>query len=141
MKKQLRRFIKLNEDEIKKFCNEWLSAWTGNNPDKLISFYSENAYYQDPAKPKGIIGQREIKAYFTKLLTLNPNWKWEMEEGFPNSKGFTFKWKATIPVGNTIIIESGMDIIEIENGRIIRNEVYFDRTKMLEEITKLKKIA
>jgi len=130
----------LNEDEIKKFCNEWLSAWTGNNPDKLISFYSENAYYQDPAKPKGIIGQREIKVYFRKLLALNPNWKWEMEEVFPYSIGFTLKWKATIPVGNTVITESGMDIVEIENDRIIRNEVYFDRTKWIEEITKLKKI-
>ena len=125
----------MDENDIKKFCNEWLSAWTGNDPDKLTSFYSENAYYQDPAKPKGIIGKREIKAYFKKLLALNPNWKWEMVEGFPNKKGFTMKWKATIPVGNVTIIESGMDIVEIENDRITRNEVYFDRTRWLEEMT------
>jgi len=36
-----------------------------------------------------------------------------------------------IPVGLEVIIEHDIDIVEIENGNIIRNEVYFERLKFL----------
>ena len=49
-------------------------------------------------------------------------------------KGFTLKWEASIPVGNTIIKEQGLDIVELSNGKISLNEVYFDRTDWLKAI-------
>ncbi|MFX0091147.1 MAG: nuclear transport factor 2 family protein, partial [Candidatus Hodarchaeota archaeon] len=63
--------------EIEEFCYKWLSTWTGNKPEKLIAFYSENSYYQDPANPKGLRGHKHILPYFKKLLAVNPDWKWE----------------------------------------------------------------
>ena len=121
----------MDEREIIEFCNPWLVAWTGNNPEKLIEFYSEDAFYLDPAKPKGLKGREEIFQYFKKLLAANPNWIWESVEVFPTKKGFTAKWKATIPVGTKVIIEYGMDIVEVENGKMKRNEVYFDTSNLL----------
>jgi len=109
----------------------WLVAWTGNKPEKLIEFYSEDAFYLDPAKPSGLKGPEQIFPYFKKLLEANPRWIWEAVELFPAKKGFTAKWKATIRVGTKVIIEYGMDIVEIENGKIKRNEVYFDKSNLL----------
>ena len=121
----------MDEREIIEFCNPWLVAWTGNKPEKLIEFYSEDAFYLDPAKPKGLKGREEIFRYFKKLLAANPNWIWEGVEVFPTKKGFTAKWKATIPVGTKVIIEYGMDIVEVENGKIKRNEVYFNTSNLI----------
>ena len=121
----------MKEKEIIEFSKKWLESWTGNNPEKLITFYSDNSYYQDPANPNGLNSHKQILPYFKKLLEANPNWKWEVEEVFPTNKGFILKWKAIIPIGKEEIIELGMDILEIENGKITRNEVYFDRTKFL----------
>jgi hypothetical protein len=120
----------VDETEIIKFGKPWLVAWTGNKPEKLIEFYSEDAFYLDPAKPKGLKGREEIFQYFKKLLAANPNWIWEAVEVFPTKKGFTAKWKATIPVGTKVIIEYGMDIVEVENGKIKRNEVYFNTSNL-----------
>ena len=50
--------------------------------------------------------------------------------------GRNVKWKATIPIGTELITEYGMDIVEIERGRISRNEVYFDRSIILEALRK-----
>ena len=61
-----------------------------------------------------------------------------MIEVYPTEKGFIIKWKATIPVKSEEIIEYGMDILELEEDKIIRNEVYFDRT-MLISLLKSKK--
>jgi hypothetical protein len=119
------------------FCKKWLKAWTGNHPEKLIDFYGKNCYYQDPANPEGLKGKDDLYRYFEKLLAANPQWIWEVEELYTIKKGFILKWKATIPINNEELIEYGMDIVEIDNDqKIIRNEVYFDRTKFLELIKK-----
>ena len=64
-------------------------------------------------------------------MAANPKWIWRMTEAYPTEKGFVLKWKATIPVKSEEIIKYGMDIIELEGYRIIRNEVYFDRTELI----------
>jgi hypothetical protein len=118
--------------EILGFCNRWLPAWEGNKPDDLIQFYSTHALYIDPANKKGLKGRDELLRYFKKLLAANPDWRWEPIEVFPTELGFILKWKATIPTGEELITEYGMDIVDMDKGRITRNEVYFDRSRLLE---------
>lgn len=115
----------MNKNEALNFCKIWLAAWTGNRPDLLISFYSDQAYYQDPARPNGLHGRDAIYAYFQKLLAKYPNWVWEVEEIFPQPNGFILKWKARseFEAKESFL---GLDIIDIENNKIVRNEVYFD---------------
>jgi len=130
-----------NWRNLELFCKEWLNAWTGNNPEKLIDFYADDAYYRDPANPEGINERELLFKYFKKLLERNPNWKWELIELFPTEKGFNFKWKATIPIGMEQIIEYGMDIVELDplyKRKVKRNEVYFDRTKFFSTFKKSK---
>ena len=129
-------------EDLENFCKEWLNAWTGNIPAKLIDFYADDAFYQDPAIPEGINERELLFKYFKKLLAINPNWKFELIELFPTEKGFTFKWKATIPIGTVQIIEFGMDIVELDPSnkrKIKRNEVYFDRTKFFATLKKSKR--
>lgn len=121
----------MKREEILEFCGRWLPAWNGNKPDDLIEFYSNNSFYSDPANKNGLKGRDEILPYFRKLLAANPNWKWEPIQVYPTDLGFVVMWKATIPVGAESITERGMDIVEIEAGRITRNEVFFDPSQML----------
>jgi hypothetical protein len=121
----------INLKEAKELCNNWLPAWTGNNPDKLINFYSTEAFYSDPTVRNGLRGHNAILPYFKKLLKNNPNWKWTDEEIIPTDKGFTLKWKAIIPVGQSEIVEFGVDIVEIVDNKITRNEVYFDTLRLI----------
>jgi len=126
--------------EAKLFASSWLPAWTGNQPEKLIEFYSEDTFYLDPGIPSGVKGKQELFNYFTVLLAQNPKWVWEQIEPIPMEKGFLNKWLAKIPVGNKIIECIGVCFIEFdENGKIKRNEVYFDRSELINEIFKLKK--
>jgi hypothetical protein len=128
----------MKREEILDFCGRWLRAWEGNSPEDLIGFYSDDALYVDPANKLGLKGRDQILPYFKKLLAANPNWKWELVELFPTDLGSVAKWKATIPVGTEVVTEYGMDIVEIQRGRIRRNEVYFDRSSILKALRKLK---
>jgi len=128
----------MQREEILDFCRKWLPAWHGDRPGELVEFYSDDALYIDPANKKGLRGRDKILPYFKKLLATNPNWKWEPVEVFPTELGFVVKWKAIIPVGAEVITEYGMDIVEIERGRIRRNEVYFDSSSLLGASKRLK---
>ena len=119
---------------MENFINEWLGAWTGNRPETLLAYYSETAFHADPAHPSGLVGHEALLAYFTKLLAHNPDWVWVAEEIIPTATGCTLKWKAQIPVPGKQMTLYGLDIVEIENGKITRNEVYFDRVPWLKAI-------
>jgi len=117
------------EHSIVEFCDRWLATWSGNRPDELIRFYNSDAFYRDPARPHGLRGD-EILPYFRKLLARNPNWEWKRIEILTIANGFCVKWRARIPVGAMTIDEQGLDILELRDGKISRNEVYFDRAQI-----------
>ena len=126
----------MDKRELSNFCDNWLSAWTGNNPSGLLKYYHDDALYIDPANREGLKGHIEIAGYFERLLAANPDWTWRTIEIFPIPTGAIMKWECTIPVGQEIIHEVGLDIVEIEGDKITRNEVYFDRTNLLAAIEK-----
>jgi len=120
--------------KAKEFCDQWLPAWTGNKPDLLISFYSDDAFYSDPFIPQGLKGKEQILAYLRNFISFYPNWKYEHVEIFPTENGFTLKWKVSLPFENNTVVDYGLDIVEISNDKIIRNEVYFDTSRLLKAI-------
>ena len=126
----------MNKDELLKFCSEWLAAWTGNNPDALLSFYHDEALYIDPANREGLSGHKEMSKYLERLLAANPEWIWKPVEVLPIETGAVVKWECEIPVGQETIHETGLDIVEIDGDKITRNEVYFDRTNLLAALEK-----
>lgn len=125
--------------EAKQFADKWLPAWSGNNPELLASFYSEDAFYLDPGVPNGVKGKSLLLTYFRKLLANNPHWVWTQIEGIPMEDGFLNKWLAKIPVGPVTLEIVGVCLVQLDSvGKIRRNEVYFDRTGLLAEIAKLR---
>lgn len=112
--------------EALEFCERWLPAWTGNRPEVLAQFYSDDVFYCDPGKPKGIRGKEKLLSYFHKLLIKYPDWTWKAVEVFPFENGFILKWEAKLNKDKTSESFFGLDIVEIKDKKIIRNEVFFD---------------
>lgn len=106
----------------------------------MIKFYAEDALYIDPANRAGLKGHESILAYFERLLRVYHDWSWEPLEVFPIEGGTIVKWRCQIPVGQEVLEEVGLDIVEIENGKITRNEVYFDRTRLVAAIERRKQM-
>jgi hypothetical protein len=128
--------------EAKQFAEKWLPAWSGNNPELLAGFYSDDVFYLDPGIPDGVKGKNNLLAYFRKLLSVNPHWIWTQIEGIPMEGGFLNKWRAQIPVGPLTLEIVGVCFVQLDDaGKIRRNEVYFDRSRLLAEIAKLRQNA
>ncbi len=127
----------LSANQAAQFAQRWLPAWTGNDPERLAAFYSDDALYVDPGVPAGVRGKAELLAYFRKLLAPNPDWVWTQLEAIPMEGGFLNKWLAKIPVGARTLEIVGVCLVQLDAaGKIRRNEVYFDRTGLLAEIAR-----
>ncbi len=130
----------MTKEQAREFASKWLPAWTGNNPEKLADFYSDDALYLDPAIPNGVSGKDELLSYFRKLLAQNPEWVWTQIEPIPMEGGFLNKWLAKIPVGSETIECIGVCFVQFnDDGLIRRNEVYFDRNELVSKIYKYQK--
>jgi ketosteroid isomerase-like protein len=120
----------MDEQAYRAFCEAWLGAWTGNAPEKLLEYYTDDVFYRDPARPDGLRGKEALRGYLVRLLAAYPDWRWMPEEIMPTAKGFTLKWRAEIPIKGQTVQEYGLDIVELRDGKISRNEVYFDPGRM-----------
>ena len=52
----------LSAAEAAAFAQRWLPAWTGNDPERLAAFYSDDALYVDPGIPAGAGGKAPRQA-------------------------------------------------------------------------------
>ena len=129
-------FHGLAADEARAFAEKWLPAWSGNRPKLLAWFYTSDAVYSDPAIPAGVKGQETILAYFTVLLARNPEWVWVQRGSIPMQDGFLNQWHASIPARNRILEVDGVCTVQLRDGLIYANHVYFDRSELLEALAR-----
>jgi len=120
--------------EAREFTERWLPAWSGNRPEHLVSFYAEDVFYCDPAITAGVRGRAALLAYFRRLLARNPAWVWTHRGSMPLADGFVNRWHASIPAAATTVEVDGVCTVQVRDGLIYRNEVYFDRTALLQAL-------
>jgi hypothetical protein len=128
------RLTALDADEAREFAARWLPAWTGNDAELLVSFYTDDVYYADPGIPRGVRGRDQLLGYFRKLLAYNPKWVWTHRGSIPLADGFLNEWHASIPVGSGVVEVDGVCTVQLRAGLIYRNEVFFDRSALLAAI-------
>jgi len=125
------RFPGMTAEEAKAFAERWLPVWSGNQPERLASFYTEDAFYCDPAIPAGVRGRELLVSYFRRLLARNPDWVWMHRGSIPIADGFLNFWHASIPVGDRTVEAEGVCTVQLRDGLIYSNQVFFDRSALL----------
>jgi len=130
------QFHGMNAADARTFAERWLPAWSGNRPDLLASFYTEDAVYSDPAIPDGVQGRDAVRVYFAKLLARNPEWVWVHRGSIPMQDGFLNLWHASIPVGGRTVEADGACTVQLRGGLIYANHVFFDRSELLTSLAR-----
>ena len=125
------QFDGMNATEARAFAEKWLPAWSGNRPEVLVSFYTHDATYSDPALPAGVQGRDALLAYFSRLLARNPNWVWVHRGSIPMQDGFLNRWHASIPVGAGTVETEGVCSVQLRDGLIYANHVFFDASELI----------
>ena len=107
-----------------------LSAWNEQDVETVLSCYTEDCVYLDPNTRGPVVGREALRRYLTKLFA---RWRmtWSRREVFllADGDGTAFLWhaKLTPTAGGRTAEVDGMDLALVRDGRLSRNEVYFDR--------------
>ncbi len=127
----------MDTEKAVELANKILSAWNTQDVESVISCYTEDCIYQDPATRGPVKGHDAFRRYLRRLFQ---EWKmhWSLREFFlfSDGNGGAFLWHAQLTPasgGKTFEI-NGMDLIVIRGERLCRNEVYFDRTSLFATI-------
>ena len=123
-----------SREEATELASRWLPAWTGDQPERLIEFYTDDARYLDPGVPQGLTGRAAVLGYFRRLLRRHPAWVWTLRDAVPMAGGFVCLWHASMPVGEEVVESDGVCLVFLRGDLICRNEVYFDRAALLAAI-------
>jgi hypothetical protein len=124
----------LTPKQAREFASRWLPAWTGNEPQRLADFYTDDLFYSDPTIPRGLVGKRAFIRHLSKLLANNPDWVWTHGAGIPLQDGFLNKWRLKAPVGDNVLSCRGVCTVQMRENLIYRNEVYFDTLGLITAI-------
>ena len=124
----------MDKEEAQRFAARWLPAWTGNDPERLAEFYTDELFYSDPSTPTGLFGKAAFLSYLTKLLANNPRWVWTQEDAIPMDGGFLNFWHLEAPVGREVIRCRGVCTVQFRGPLIRRNLVSFDTLPLVTAI-------
>ena len=124
----------MNAEKLDALANRFLSAWNSQDVETVVACYTADVVYRDPNTRGEVQGADAMRRYLKKLFC---GWRmqWFLKNGYPlqDENGAAILWRATFQKKNkTQILEvHGMDIVFVEGDRIKRNEVYFDRMRLL----------
>jgi len=120
----------MDREEAMTLIETILTAWNSQDVDKVVSCYTADCVYRDPNTRGAVEGHEALRRYLTRLFE---RWTmhWSLREYFPftDGDGGAFLWHAQLTPasgGKTAEID-GMDLAVVRDGRLSRNEVYFDR--------------
>lgn len=110
-----------------------IEAWNTHSSEQVLSCYTTDLVYKDPNTRGEIRGAQVFGRYLEKMFTLwEMHWQVEAVHPFRDTDGAAALWTATLRLraGGEATRISGMDLALVSDGKLSRNEVYFDRTPL-----------
>jgi ketosteroid isomerase-like protein len=123
----------MTKEQLIKMSESVLGAWNTQAVESVVACYTPDLTYRDPNTRGAVEGADAMRRYLTKLFSA---WTmhWSLREVYPfaEADGGAFLWRARLSrAGSEKAVEvDGMDLVLMENDRIKRNEVYFDRAAL-----------
>ena len=120
-------------DELYAISKPLIEAWNDQDVVRVVACYTDDLIYVDPNTRGAVEGPDALTHYLTKLFS---RWQmhWSVKETFPlaDTDGAAGLWRASfrVPGGEESVEVDGMDLVLVEEGRVKRNEVYFDRAAL-----------
>jgi steroid delta-isomerase-like uncharacterized protein len=103
------------------------TAFESLEADKLVSHYADEFLFEDVPGNLRITNRERLESYYRNLFAL-PGVKFEVTSmfGCDDRAGMEWIWSGTTPGQGMEYRVRGASIIEIQDGRIARETIYYD---------------
>ncbi len=125
----------LGDGEIFALTERCITAWNDGDPEAILSTYSDDVVYRDPALDRPILGKADLRRYVGAFLRA-----WDMRFDVTENRRLAGAdaqvclWLARVRrrdgTGPTVTVP-GIEIIHIREGLLCRDEGYMDLAPLL----------
>ena len=130
--------------DAKKISNDCIGAWNSHDVNKVVSFYTDDCFYEDLAF--GIVnhGKKELTAFVNTSFVDMPDLKFEVKSVFGAGAWGVTEWvmsgtfaHSSLPAmpatGKTFSLR-GASIVQFRGGKIARETDYYNLTTFLQQV-------
>ncbi len=122
---------------------EYRAAWNAHDPDKIVSFFTDDCEYEDAIMREVVRGKPELRAYLVEWLAVFPDLCMNVKDQYLSETGggaeFTFSGTHTnpvmgLPATNKPFTVRGASVLELREGKIRRQSDYWDAASFMTQI-------
>jgi len=120
-----------------------LPFWDRHDLDGVLSFYAEDINWHNVALEETYRGKAEVRAYLSALLVAFPDLSFSVSYRIARGSNVAEQWRlqgthrgeflGIPPTGRPVDIP-GMSMVELRDGKFVRDEFYFDSGIVLRQM-------
>ena len=146
----------MSETDVRALVYGIVEAWNARDLGRLLSYLATGVVWDDPAMlGEPTVGHDAVRVFSERLLRAFPDFSYRIREPICVSESGTrcvvpweirsthaghFEPYGFAPTGQVIRIQ-GVDVLELESGKVTRIETVFDTMSALEQALRLKPLS
>jgi len=146
----------MSETDVRTLVDGIVDAWNARDLERLLSYLAPGVVWDDPAMlDEPVVGHDGVRVFSERVLRAFPDFSYRIREPICVSESGTrcvvpWEIRAThsgrfepygfAPTGQVIRIH-GVDILELQSGKVTRIETVFNAMSALEQVLRLKPLS
>ena len=129
--------------DFKAFVEHYAAAWSAQNIEAILSFFTEDCVYEDVALSAVNTGKQQLEAFLRVTFTATPDFRIEPKAVFAAGDRAASEWIMSgtqtgpfpgIPATKKKFSVRGVSLMELEQGKIRRNTDYWSLATLLQQV-------
>ncbi len=129
---------------------EVLRHWNTQNADQVVTYYHEQITWRNVAMEEVYQGKQEVRAFLVRLFTAFPDLTFEVTYKIARGANVSEQWcmRGThrgfffgVPATGRPVVIPGISMVEMRDGKFLRDEFYFDAGGVMRQLGLLPPLA
>jgi steroid delta-isomerase-like uncharacterized protein len=132
------------EIDRERLMSDYLAAWNARDPERIASFFAEDAVYDDRGAGAVARGPEEISAHAARVHSAFPDLHFELVRAAHGDEFTAGEWRSRMthrgeidglaPTGR-VVESAGVDVATLDDdGRIVHLASYYDGAEIMRDL-------
>jgi len=130
---------KSNSDRDAAVAEKWIAAWNSHDPEKLLSAFTSDVFYEDVAFGEVSHGSAELRKFASSEFEAVPDLKLEMLRASVHNGHGNIEWSFSgtdqdiFKTGKKFSVR-GVSVIDVREGKISRSLDFYDAATIMRQV-------
>jgi steroid delta-isomerase-like uncharacterized protein len=127
-----------------------LQFWNAHDIPGIVNFYDEDIVWRNTAMEESYTGKKEVAEFLSKLMTALPDLVFKVSYKIASGDNVSEQWTVSgthlgpfwgIPPTGRYVEIRAMSMVELRDGKFLRDEFYFDTGSIMRQMGLMPSLA